>query len=38
MTQEEAFFQWWDKIEPYLDKINIRMAFDAGYEAGRSEM
>ena len=33
--QEEDFFQWWEKIEPHKDQYNLRMAFDAGYEAGR---
>jgi hypothetical protein len=34
-NQEQAFFEWWEKIEPYKDKLNLRMAWDAGYEAGR---
>lgn len=33
--QEEDFFQWWEKIEPHKDQYNLRMAFDAGYKAGR---
>lgn len=31
--QEKAFWVWWEKIEPYKNQINLRMAFDAGYEA-----
>ena len=31
--KEEAFFIWWEKIEPIKDRINLRMAFDAGWEA-----
>lgn len=34
-NQEQAFFEWWDKIEPYKDQFNLRMAWDAGYQAGR---
>lgn len=37
-NQEQAFFKWWDKIEPYLDQINLRMAFDAGYEAAKEQI
>ena len=33
--QEKAFWAWWEKIEPYMDKINLRMAFDAGFEASK---
>ena len=33
--QEEDFFQWWEKIKADKDQYNLRMAFDAGYEAGR---
>mgnify|MGYP003352194809 CR=1 FL=1 len=31
--QEQAFFEWWDKVESHLDQINLRIAFDAGYQA-----
>jgi hypothetical protein len=35
MTEKErAFFDWWEKIEQHVDLYNLRMAFDAGYEAG----
>lgn len=38
MSEEEAaFWKWWDKIEPYKDNYNLRMAFDAGYKAGKEE-
>ena len=33
--QEEAFFEWWEKIAPNKDQYNLRMAWDAGYTAGR---
>ena len=33
--QEEAFFEWWEKIAPNKDQYNLRMAFDAGYKAGK---
>ena len=33
--QEEDFFQWWEKIKADKDQYNLRMAFDAGYKAGR---
>lgn len=33
--QEEAFFAWWEKIEANKDQYNLRMAFDAGYKAGK---
>jgi hypothetical protein len=33
--QEQAFFEWWQKVEPHKDHYNLRMAFDAGYERGR---
>ena len=32
---EEAFFEWWEKIAPNKDQYNLRMAFDAGYRAGQ---
>lgn len=31
--KEQAFWEWWKKIEQYKDNYNLRMAFDAGYEA-----
>ena len=31
--QEKAFWAWWEKIEAHKDSYNLRMAFDAGYEA-----
>jgi len=31
--QEKAFWAWWNKIEAHKDNYNLRMAFDAGYEA-----
>jgi len=34
--QEQAFWVWWKKIEPHMDKVNLRMAFDAGYEAQKA--
>lgn len=36
--KEKAFFAWWDKIEAYKDNYNLRMAFDAGYEAGQNDL
>lgn len=35
--QEEAFWKWWEQIEPYLNQINLRMAFDAGYESAKDK-
>jgi hypothetical protein len=36
MTEEEqAFFEWWQKIAPNAGQYNLRMAFDAGYKAGQ---
>lgn len=31
--KEMAFWAWWKIIEPNKDNYNLRMAFDAGYEA-----
>ena len=36
--QEKAFWIWWAKIEAQKDLYNLRMAFDAGYEAGKKGM
>ena len=33
--QEKAFFDWWEKVEPYKDMYNLRMAFD---EIGRAHV
>ena len=33
--QEEAFFEWWYSISPFKDQFNLRMAWDAGYQAGK---
>lgn len=33
--KEQAFWTWWESIENYRDSYNLRMAFDAGYEAGK---
>ena len=33
--QEKAFWAWWEKIEAQKDLYNLRMAFDAGYEASK---
>ena len=33
--QEQAFFDWFAQVNPHMDKISIRMAFDAGWEAAR---
>ena len=36
MTEEEqAFFEWWDTIRDNRHQFNLRMAFDAGYKAGK---
>lgn len=35
--QEKAFWAWWEKIEPYKDAYNLRMAFDAGYRAAEEQ-
>ena len=35
--QEQAFWKWWDKIEPYKSQYNLRMAFDAGYQAAKEK-
>jgi len=31
--QEEAFWEWWKVVEHYKHLYNLRMAFDAGYQA-----
>lgn len=36
--QEKAFWEWWEKVEPYKHLYNLRMAFDAGYQASESRM
>ena len=36
--KEKAFFTWWDKIQAYKDNYNLRMAFDAGYEAAITDL
>lgn len=36
--QERAFWVWWAKIEAYRDLYNLRMAFDAGYEAAKEKV
>ena len=36
--QEELFFEWWDRVERYISSINLRQAWDAGYEAAMDEM
>ena len=36
--KEHAFWDWWNKIEPYKDNYNLRMAFDAGYDAGKGDV
>jgi hypothetical protein len=36
--KEQAFWDWWNKIEPYKDNYNLRMAFDAGYDAGKGDV
>ena len=34
MTEkEQAFWDWWAKIEAQKDLYNLRMAFDAGFDA-----
>lgn len=36
MTEKEkAFFDWWEKIEKYEHLYNLRMAFDAGWDAAK---
>jgi hypothetical protein len=35
MNNEEAFETWWDTIKDNRDQINLRIAFDAGYKAGK---
>lgn len=38
ITKQEAdFWEWWEKIEPYMDQYTLRMAFDAGYEAAKED-
>lgn len=38
MTEkEQAFWDWWTKIEAQKDLYNLRMAFDAGFDAGNGE-
>jgi hypothetical protein len=34
--KEQAFWDWWQKIEAQKDLYNLRMAFDAGYDAGKA--
>ena len=31
--KEKAFWEWWAKVEDNKHLYNLRMAFDAGYEA-----
>lgn len=31
--QEQSFWKWWSDVEHYQHLYNIRMAFDAGFEA-----
>jgi hypothetical protein len=39
MTEKEAaFWDWWKKIEPYKENYNLRMAFDAGYDAKKGDV
>lgn len=33
---EKAFFTWYEKIKEHKDHYNLRMAFDAGYEAAQN--
>lgn len=33
MDKEEAFDQWWEKIQDHKELYNLRMAFDAGWDA-----
>ena len=35
--QEEAFFEWWEKVSPNKEQYNLRMAFDDGYQAAMEE-
>jgi hypothetical protein len=38
MTEkEQAFWRWWEEIKDNKDLYNLRMAFDAGYEAGKEK-
>jgi hypothetical protein len=30
---EEAFWEWWSKVEHHQHLYTLRMAFDAGYDA-----
>jgi hypothetical protein len=32
--REAAFFEWYDKTEPYLHLYNTRMIFDLAYDKG----
>jgi hypothetical protein len=36
--KEAAFWDWWNKIEAYKDNYNLRMAFDAGYDAAKGDV
>lgn len=35
--QEQAFWVWWAKIEPYKNLYNLRMAFECGYHAAKEK-
>lgn len=35
--KEKAFFDWWEKIEAHHELYNLRMAFDAGYDAAKGD-
>lgn len=38
MTEKEkAFWTWWAIVEAHQNLYNLRMAFDAGYEARGKE-
>ena len=34
-TQEETFFEWFEKVEPYLHLYNTRQVYDIGYNDGK---
>lgn len=36
--KEKAFWEWYKSIEPYRQNYNLRMAFDAGFEAARKDI
>lgn len=35
--KEKAFYDWWEQMEVHKHLYNLRMAFDAGWEAAKEQ-